>query len=59
MGAVHEATGLPVAVKAVPGRPGEAEVALVAGLDHPHVVPVLDYGRVPEGGRCLRARRTW
>jgi tetratricopeptide (TPR) repeat protein len=51
----HEATGLPVAVKVLPRQQAAeatarrrflAEVRAVAGLDHPHIVTVLDAGNI-------------
>lgn len=51
---VHTRTGLPVAIKTLTPSPStahelafEREAALVASLDHPHIVPVLDYGVAP------------
>lgn len=62
MGAVwagrHRASGVPVAIKVLldaadraPARVAafEREVALVAALDHPHIVSLLDAGALPEG----------
>jgi len=53
--ATHRATGLPVAIKSLFTAPSpdrlvafQREAALVARLDHPNVVPVLDTGVVPE-----------
>jgi tetratricopeptide (TPR) repeat protein len=68
--AVHADTGIPVAVKLIPeDRPDLAEpfldeVRAVARLDHPHVITVLDCGRVDavaaaaSGGR-LPAGSPW
>ena len=50
---VHDATGLPVAVKVLPAemaadvatrRQLTQEIRAVAGLDHPHIIAVLDAG---------------
>ncbi len=54
----HRASGVPVAIKVLledaartPTRVAafRREVALVAALDHPHVVALLDAGALPEG----------
>ena len=56
--AVHSAIGREVAVKAIRReladdpvfiRRFEAEAQLVAGLEHPHIVPVFDFWREPGG----------
>ena len=56
--AVHQRLGLPVAVKLLLARGARAkrfrsafknEVHLAAGLDHPGIVRLLDYGEVPDG----------
>ena len=56
--AVQEAVGREVAVKVIRGELAddpsfikrfEAEAQLVAGLEHPHIVPVYDYWREPGG----------
>lgn len=52
----HELSGEPAAVKIL--RTGEKalferEARAVAGLDHPHIVRVFDYGEVPESAAAL------
>jgi len=56
--AVHQRLGVPVAVKLLLARGARAkrfraafknEVRLAAGLDHPGIVTLLDYGEVPSG----------
>ncbi len=56
--AVHQRLGVPVAVKLLLARGARAkrfrsafknEVRLAAGLDHPGIVRLLDYGEVPDG----------
>ncbi len=60
-GGLHLESGTPVAVKLVTDviaaqetyrRAFALEARAVAGLSHPHVVPVLDYGMLPEGTRA-------
>ncbi len=63
---LHLETGTPVAIKLVTDeiaaeatyrRAFALEARAVAGLDHPHVVPVLDYGLLPDATRTgLRLR---
>jgi len=57
---VHRRSGLPVAVKAVPTDAATfaREVEAVAGLDHPHVVCVLDHG-VADGSDELAEGTPW
>lgn len=58
----HEATGKAVAIKVIWGGPltgsrhrarFEREAEIMAKLDHPHIVPILDRGRTADGSLFL------
>ena len=60
--AVQEATGRVVAIKVMPGGPFlnsrrrarfDREAAVLAGLDHPNVIGILDRGRTADGSFFL------
>ncbi|MEO0604351.1 MAG: serine/threonine-protein kinase PknK, partial [Myxococcota bacterium] len=58
---VHRRSGVPVALKFMAGRDDPArfahEVEAVAGLDHPHIVWVLDHGVSDDDGPWLAMQR--
>lgn len=58
---VHVPSALPVAIKILPGAQDAAaavrrEVRATAGLQHPHIVPILDQGDVAEGPYLVMTR---